>query len=341
MKRDRVFIVADDLTGALDSAATFAEHGARVRVACTPDNLTEALASPADVVAVATGTRELSESDARDVVTSVARHLAEHKGLLFKKVDSRLKGNIAAEIDALIPSEKTLFFNPAVPKLDRYCMDGAVVGSGIDAPIPVAGRLGRSIKICDARTQQDLIEQLPNALGESAFAGAAGLAEALACRLWPEGIKIRQTRPTLPAMMAVGSRDPVTGGQIEALGNVPIVTAPNGFCRQFPQVPLLLIRMTRGAEEISPGTASDEFAKTLEHAYRFLSPTTIFACGGESAGALLQRLGVGQLDVDGEVMPGMPVARCIGQVHLSLITKSGGFGQPDALVKLVKLLNLQ
>ena len=35
--RDRVFIVADDLTGALDSAATFAMRGASVRVACRPE----------------------------------------------------------------------------------------------------------------------------------------------------------------------------------------------------------------------------------------------------------------------------------------------------------------
>ena len=81
----RVHIVADDLTGALDSAATFAARGARVRVACTPADFATALTSGADVVAVATGTRDGSEADAISKARIVAQALDGRDGLLFKK----------------------------------------------------------------------------------------------------------------------------------------------------------------------------------------------------------------------------------------------------------------
>ena len=76
--RDRVFIVADDLTGALDSAATFAMRGASVRVACRPDDLPAALGSDAGVVAVATGTRDGSEAHVVKLATGWMADNADH-----------------------------------------------------------------------------------------------------------------------------------------------------------------------------------------------------------------------------------------------------------------------
>ncbi|RLQ88870.1 four-carbon acid sugar kinase family protein [Notoacmeibacter ruber] len=338
MRRDRVFIVADDLTGALDSAATFAERGAYVRVACRPGNLPEALASTADVVAVATGTRELSQDEARKVVGGVARDLAGHEGVLFRKIDSRMKGHIAAELDALLPSSARLVVNPAIPELGRYCLEGAVCGAGVDIPIAIAERIGRAATIAPTRTQQDLDRQIRKAPSDAVYVGAAGLAQALANRLWPKAPLVPAYQPALPALLAIGSRDPVTAAQVDALEDVPVVAAPNGVCSQFPSEPLLLVRMTPGQEEVSSENASAAFAATLAAAFDQLQPTTLFACGGESAASLLARLEIGQLDVRGQILPGVPIARCVGMPNLTLITKSGGFGMPDTLVKLVKLL---
>ena len=55
-------IIADDLTGALDSAAPFAGRGLRAVVALGPDGLEAALASGAAVVAVNTTTAAVAES---------------------------------------------------------------------------------------------------------------------------------------------------------------------------------------------------------------------------------------------------------------------------------------
>ncbi|WP_353475991.1 four-carbon acid sugar kinase family protein (plasmid) [Salipiger sp. H15] len=338
MARERVFIVADDLTGALDSAAGFAERGARVRVACRPRDLPAALGSAAEVIAVATGTRDGTEAEAARVAAAVARDLAGHSGILFKKIDSRLKGHVAAELAPLAASGARLVVNPAIPALGRLCLQGAVCGAGVEVPIPVAPRIGRALQIPDTRTQADLAAQLPEDLSEAVYVGAAGLAEALADRLWPGGAARPLPRLELPALLAIGSRDPVTLAQVDALRDVPVLEAPNGACPELPDAPLLLIRMTPGAEEIPGDAAAAAFAGTLAEAQRHVRPATLFACGGESAAALLARLGIGQLDVLGQILPGVPVARTAEGAPLVIITKSGGFGPPDSLVKLVKFL---
>ena len=62
----------------------------------------------------------------------------------------------------------------------------------------------------------------------------------------------------------------------------------------------------------------------------------MLACGGETADAILCALGQGVLEVEGEILPGVPVSRMvIGQQRLQLVTKSGGFGAKDALVSIV------
>ncbi|WP_165644639.1 four-carbon acid sugar kinase family protein, partial [Oharaeibacter diazotrophicus] len=57
----RVAIVADDLTGALDTAAPFVSAGLAAAVAVTPAALDEAIGTGARVVAVATASRALPE----------------------------------------------------------------------------------------------------------------------------------------------------------------------------------------------------------------------------------------------------------------------------------------
>lgn len=344
--RKRVHIVADDLTGALDSAATFAARGARVRVACRPADLPEALTSEAEVIAVAFGTRDGTEAEAIEIARQVAGALSGQDGILFKKIDSRLKGHIGAELAQLAAPGAPLVVNPAIPKLGRHCLGGAVTGAGVDTPIPIAPRLGRTVAVPDTRSAEDLDAQLPDTLEGAVLVGAAGLAEALATRLWPHPDASTPAASaslplTRPALLAIGSRDPVTGAQLEALQDVPLLPAPNGASPALPgpaEAPLLVIRMTPGETVIPGAEAGAAFARTIAAAQAHLQPATLFACGGESAAALLADLGIGQLDVLGEALPGVPVSRPASGHKFTLVTKSGGFGAPDTLVKLVKML---
>ena len=91
-------IIADDLTGALDAAAPFAMRGIHAVVALSADALPEAIATGAAVVGVSTDSREVSEEQARENTRTAVAALPPGTRL-FKKVDSRLKGNIAAELD--------------------------------------------------------------------------------------------------------------------------------------------------------------------------------------------------------------------------------------------------
>lgn len=123
-----VLVIADDFTGANDAGSGLARAGARVHVlfdSHTPHN-TEA----ADVLVISTDSRALcAEEAAARTCAAVQQHLtiARH-GWLFKKIDSTLRGNPGAEIEAaLTASGKTLaLVVPAVPALGRTTRNGEV-----------------------------------------------------------------------------------------------------------------------------------------------------------------------------------------------------------------------
>ena len=90
-------IVADDLTGATDSGAQLARAGYRAAVAFHDSQLppTEDL----DAVVVDTDSRQLSPESARARVTQAAAQLKDAR-ILYKKIDSTLRGRVAVEIGA-------------------------------------------------------------------------------------------------------------------------------------------------------------------------------------------------------------------------------------------------
>lgn len=335
----KLFLIADDLTGALDSAAVFAARGAQVRVARSVADFPDALESGAEVIAVATGTRDDTRDTARRRMAELRVLLAGHDGLLFKKVDSRLKGHIRDELEVLFRGRsRALVATPAIPALGRYCESGHVTGVGVDTPIPVAERLGWAAAIIDARSDAEIDAALPGDLATRDYVGAAGLAAALARRLWPgEGARLAPPSQPAPTLLAIGSRDPITLAQIAELSGVPILPAPNGEVPALATAPVQVVLMTPGESTLDPAEAGRRFAQGIAAALRERPVATLFACGGESANAILGALGIGQLHLIGEQLPGVPRA----QAHyegkaIEIVTKSGGFGTPDTIVKLVK-----
>jgi uncharacterized protein YgbK (DUF1537 family) len=62
--------------------------------------------------------------------------------------------------------------------------------------------------------------------------------------------------------------------------------------------------------------------------------------GGDTASALLAACGIWSLEPAGEVLPGVPCSWIIlGNSHLALITKAGGFGAPDLLNRMIGEIN--
>ncbi len=106
-KKLRWAVLADDQTGAMDVAASFADHGFDVdvvlnnRLRCVPT---------ADIVVLSTDSRNAEPTSAQQLVNTGVKRL-ERWGcsLIYKKIDSTCKGNLVAEMDAI------------ARKLDRHC----------------------------------------------------------------------------------------------------------------------------------------------------------------------------------------------------------------------------
>ncbi len=130
----RVLIVADDLTGALDSAGAFAGHGIPTKVvAQTLASDPESVRS-AQVVAVNTASRHLPADDAAAQVQWAARHFAGQQfDYIYKKVDSTLRGNVVAETVALMDSlgRGVALVAPAFPAQGRTVINGIVHVEGL------------------------------------------------------------------------------------------------------------------------------------------------------------------------------------------------------------------
>lgn len=335
-----VLILADDVTGALDSGVAFAARGMRVIAALSPERLPAAMVQDGDVVVVSTNTREGTAQAAHAVVAKMRPYISGFRGILMKKVDSRLKGHISAEIDALaLPRERALLVCPAIPKLGRHVEGGNLRGAGVASPIPVAPRIGHPAQIVDATRQEEIVEALPKNLAVPVYVGAAGLAEALATRCRSRSEARGAEPPPPPALLAIGSRDPVTLAQVAAIHGVPLVAAPNGEVPVSEIATTTLVQMMPGDFERPAAEAVAAFSSGIAGLLEHAPINTLLASGGETAAAILRDINVGLLRIRGELLPGVPLSDCLdGPRRIAVVTKSGGFGAPDTLVKLVSLL---
>jgi len=84
-------IVADDLTGAMDSSGYFAHQGLSTVVILDPN-----FSSDADVVVINTNSRAEDPGTARKKIKQAVRSLVGR--VVYKKIDSTLRGNIGAEL---------------------------------------------------------------------------------------------------------------------------------------------------------------------------------------------------------------------------------------------------
>lgn len=331
-------IIADDLSGALDSAAPFAGRGLATAVALGPAALGEAMARGPRILAVSTRSREIPADEAAARVAEVTAQLPAGTRIL-KKIDSRLKGNIAAEIAALDPS--SILAAPAIPDFGRVQQGGAVSGFGVELPLPirpVLGAAGAAVTIPDVLSDADMDAALAAADPAALLVGARGLAEALARRMTGGAALRTDFDLPAPALLVIGSRDPITTAQVEALraAGANWTAAPNGIASPGAASAgaLRLIQLTPGHAPLPPETAAANLAASVI-ALGAGASRTLFLTGGATAEAVLSTLGLTVLDLQGEVLPGVPLSVAGGH---TVIVKSGGFGQPDTLSRLAAMV---
>lgn len=128
-------VVADDLTGAMDAGHEFAARGYPTTVAVHADATPETT-----ILVVNTNSRYLSSDDAREVVTrAVTVHPAT---VVYKKIDSTLRGNLAVEIGAALEASDAdcALVAPAFPANGRTTACGYHLVHGALVTDTPAGR---------------------------------------------------------------------------------------------------------------------------------------------------------------------------------------------------------
>jgi len=137
----RLLIIADDFTGSLDTGVQLAKHGIDTLVAVMRPGETVDFSVKSQVLVLNTESRHIPAAEAYDRVAGVVKEaVAAGFTHFYKKTDSTLRGNIGAELAALLEtitqlknngsynnsasSGSDLIFIPAFPKLERYTIGG-------------------------------------------------------------------------------------------------------------------------------------------------------------------------------------------------------------------------
>jgi uncharacterized protein YgbK (DUF1537 family) len=127
-----IAIIADDHTGAADSAIPFAKAGGRTSLLLDHAELDTRLAD-LDAVALSTESRFLQPDKAAAKVTDiVARCRKSGVDRFFKKVDSTMRGNPGSEVMAALQATgcRAALICTAMPEAGRTCRDGVILLDG-------------------------------------------------------------------------------------------------------------------------------------------------------------------------------------------------------------------
>ncbi|HEV2324103.1 MAG TPA: four-carbon acid sugar kinase family protein [Terracidiphilus sp.] len=132
----RMLVLADDLTGAADCGVACAGCGMRTVVA-----LDDFRDCDADVVAIDANTRASEPQEAAAVMERLIRaHAPGDEWLIYKKIDSTLRGNVAAELKAVLTARRAALgggsqivavFAPAFPATGRTTVGGRQLVNGL------------------------------------------------------------------------------------------------------------------------------------------------------------------------------------------------------------------
>lgn len=409
-----LLVIADDLTGALDTGVQFAGKGVQTKVlSCLPENGDTLKRSKTQVLVIDAQTRHLDGREAYWKVWGLVKSAKDAKiPYIYKKTDSGLRGNIGKELEAALMAsgERYLTFIPALPQMDRVTVGGVHYVEGVPIHESPFGRdpfepvrsskvedlfLDISIKtvlygehvhyergtdqeigIFDARSEAQIKRIAEDLMGQGhlgVMAGCAGFASILCGLLCPKTRKMDVPRIPPRLFILCGSVNEITKEQIEyaqAQGMERVTMTP---LQQFTPGYLgskegekwledLKLNCERGVTcVVETGiSAMEQMAAYRRQNHIPLEQARMTIA--KTLGAVLDRLLDMGLEATFMVIGGDTLASCITQMHCSeiticrelgagtvlssirrkgkeqwLISRSGGFGEPELLTE-VELL---
>lgn len=396
-------IVADDFTGANDSGLQLRRKGLSTHVTIGKYTRSE---KTIEALVLDTESRNIDEKEASVLVRSTLEGVdAESFPIVMKKIDSTLRGNLCAEVMevAAFCAAELIIVSPAFPDQGRTVEGGRLfvhgkplleTEHGKDPRKPVeednlltlfskgqsvytvvlqeAGASfpaleGKTILVCDARTQDDLFHlvRLARKREEKVlYVGSAGLADAL-CNV---------QYPSRGVLGMVASLSEVTRNQVRyakehgiftevvevesLLGEVdpyPIIKRVKEAISQSK--PALVVvssvldesAFSRSLEEGSKrGLSSDAVAATIRDSFSLLGKALVEQCGisgmfltgGDTAFGLLEVLGIHEVEIIREVQGGIPLLEVPtgGYASMRIVTKAGAFGNDQAIAYSLRVL---
>lgn len=362
-----VGIIADDLTSATDGADPFLAKGHAPLILHDTGGF-----EPRAVVAIDTNSRALPLATAKTATTAAVTALAEAR-LLFKTIDSTLRGHARAEIAAAfrVSRRSRLVIAPAFPEAGRLTIGGIQQVYGVPVSDSAYGRdtvhpartsriadlvdpaLGEAVVlspdgtdltapvlILDADSQSALNRQVQRIPDPEAalWVGSPGLAIALAALVsgTSKGQRPAEARPRRVLIVA-GSANPVAHAQCDALlaQGVPVVTA---LAKAPGDAPVVCLRAPLQRQDA--GVVLDQLVTQASAALARHEHDAVIATGGETMAAILDRLGIRRFTLIAELEPGFPVGRVerLDGPPLTIAMKAGGFGTPATLLNAARAL---
>lgn len=249
----KLLVIADDFTGALDTGVQFSNRGIQTLVSTEIEDVYDSIPRNIEVLVLNTESRHLSFDKAYDKTKMIIKKAKRERiPFIYKKVDSALRGNISAEIKAVLDTseQEVIPFLPSYPKMNRVLIDGYLYIDGVlvsesvfanDPYEPVtesnivhrleqeAGikatlvsncevpKQAKGVCVFDAETDEELLRlatMLQNKNLLNVTVGCAGFAKIIADQLFPNA---KDTTYTLekPVVVLCGSINPITKKQID------------------------------------------------------------------------------------------------------------------------------
>ncbi|MCE5309722.1 MAG: hypothetical protein LLG20_18980, partial [Acidobacteriales bacterium] len=318
----------------------------------------DAFPSPPCLV-IDTETRHLPPEEA---AARMRRFALPGVAAVYKKTDSTLRGNIAAEFRALLDAwpGRRLVYVPAYPDMGRTVVDGELLvngqplaetafardplnpattgnipallaGCGVSVtvvrPAQLAAALQRAgILVCDGSRNEDLAaaaEALRAAKVDALAAGPGAFAGHWVRAILPQHAAA-PARPRIGRCLVVnGSRHPASREQVRwAKEQGWQVVVWRGSETTLADLGPWTVLTTPDELLDSPSAVARELARAVSQA----SFDALVVFGGDTLHAICAELRIEVVTACEELLPGVPLARA---GDLTLMSKAGGFGAAD------------